>query len=1245
MPGAVAPCFVELDELGRQRRTSGFAVAATAKRTVPTRMLVELIGAENLQAIQHAFATAFDIPTVILDDDGFNVNEITHRVAFCEDHTRPSGAGPMCLRCDRRGMSISAQTHRPTIFHCWAKLWDCTIPIVSSQGELFGYFLSGQVFFEPQTDLGRYRRLAAQHGLDTEAYLNAVRAVRVMDADVYRRGIECIAVLARMIADQASAALRHRELLDTLLSANAQTRRLVAELDAIANAASQLGTAEGGEAAMARLCDALERVIPFDSVIVLRVESDGLLRPVMVRDPYAKPIAAWTPAIGSGFAGTVAASGEALRIADARAHPLFTPIDGVPVEAESVVALPLEHAGQVIGVLQIGRLERSPFSEHEADLLRILSPSFALALGSASQQRELQRMRAAADAQHQVLERLASSASLAELADLALSRAESLLGPARGVLRIIDDDAGGHLAGLHLPPEGQAEAIRRARDAIHRSHERLQLSVTHDGDDQLVVCPLHMSGESIGEMLLWPAKPASPADIELLDRFAHQLAAALGVTREKRRVRFSLAQSTRLATLVRNIRHAVSRPAVAEQLVRAHELISGGLETVVVLASPFPGMLELWRRGEHRPVARSELPVAGRPELRLPAPSDPLEEPGLIAAWGQRLIAQLPDVAAGDVSDALALSADGAQAGAVLVVGSRPPAPGGHATLEVLRWAADAALERIERSEASQAAAIRRSHSLVAAHEIALRLAPLAGPDEVARAICDELRSLADAEAVALIQRSGPRAPVVLAAVPARDRTGCRLLAERWCSVAEPVHEDGQLLISLTVNDGAECLLCADRCRRSVDPDALRIFAAHAAHVLGNAREHAAARAIAAEQERELASLRTSERSWRETVDAGAELLSASLDANGLSLIAGIVARSTGAAAAIYGTDGRRLAGGDAFPDELPGLVELSADDGCVTLASGHASPIAPGGELLGWLLEAPGGRRLEPAIQAAAASSAAVALGRDRAADLAEARVRGDYVEALLASDEPSAALLRRGRALGHDATAPHEVAVVSVQDTTGAELVELCRRSLRDLQGVLLTARADEVVLIGPEGGRWIDRVQDALSTTGPSRIGVGGSTAGAGYRASYAGASRAVAALQHLGRTGMIRIDGDGVEQLLLRATAPEHLTAFVRRVLEPLREYDRRRSSDLRRTLELCISHTWNLEAAARSAHIHHSTLRYRLERISTLTGLDPREAEDRLAFQLALLADRLLGAEIEDRPASRTEGDLPPRSRG
>ena len=258
------------------------AVAPETTRQSPTT-LVELIGRDTLQSIQDAFATAFDIPTVILDHEGRNVNEITFRVTFCEDLTRPSAAGERCLGCDVAAMRESEATRRPTTFRCWAGLNDSTVPIVSSDGRLFGHFLAGQVHYEAPADTSGFRAIAREIGLDEDAYEAAARAVRVIPEAVYRHRIDCLGILARMIADQASAALANRALLDDALSANEQTRRMTAELEAIASQVSLIAGGDDLLATVSRLVDAARDVVPFDGAAVF-LQQGADFSPVLVRD-------------------------------------------------------------------------------------------------------------------------------------------------------------------------------------------------------------------------------------------------------------------------------------------------------------------------------------------------------------------------------------------------------------------------------------------------------------------------------------------------------------------------------------------------------------------------------------------------------------------------------------------------------------------------------------------------------------------------------------------------------------------------------------------------------------------------------------------------------------------------------------------------------------------------------------------------------------------------------------------------
>jgi DNA-binding PucR family transcriptional regulator len=75
---------------------------------------------------------------------------------------------------------------------------------------------------------------------------------------------------------------------------------------------------------------------------------------------------------------------------------------------------------------------------------------------------------------------------------------------------------------------------------------------------------------------------------------------------------------------------------------------------------------------------------------------------------------------------------------------------------------------------------------------------------------------------------------------------------------------------------------------------------------------------------------------------------------------------------------------------------------------------------------------------------------------------------------------------------------------------------------------------------------------------------------------------------------------------------------------LADYDRRRSSQLVATLEQYLADRRSVTETARALTVHPNTLRQRLERIETLTGLDLTSA-DLLALELAVKLARLRAA--------------------
>ncbi|MFF0199878.1 PucR family transcriptional regulator [Streptomyces sp. NPDC005017] len=89
------------------------------------------------------------------------------------------------------------------------------------------------------------------------------------------------------------------------------------------------------------------------------------------------------------------------------------------------------------------------------------------------------------------------------------------------------------------------------------------------------------------------------------------------------------------------------------------------------------------------------------------------------------------------------------------------------------------------------------------------------------------------------------------------------------------------------------------------------------------------------------------------------------------------------------------------------------------------------------------------------------------------------------------------------------------------------------------------------------------------------------------------------------------------LLLPFVPDDVRRAFTARLLDPLRDYDRRHRAELIPTLEAFLECDGSWTRCASRLHLHVNTLRYRVGRIEQLTSRDLSRLEDKLDFFLAL----------------------------
>ena len=133
---------------------------------------------------------------------------------------------------------------------------------------------------------------------------------------------------------------------------------------------------------------------------------------------------------------------------------------------------------------------------------------------------------------------------------------------------------------------------------------------------------------------------------------------------------------------------------------------------------------------------------------------------------------------------------------------------------------------------------------------------------------------------------------------------------------------------------------------------------------------------------------------------------------------------------------------------------------------------------------------------------------------------------------------------------------------------------------------------------------------------------------------------------GASSVLGFDEIGVYRLLLSTMSenPDELQRFYADTVEPLIAYDEQYETDLVQTLETFLDCDGNVAQSAQRLFTHRHTIRYRLERVRELSGLDVGSSDGREKLSLGLKSMRVLGISTPQGPATEAgaEGGRVPR---
>ena len=420
---------------------------------------------------------------------------------------------------------------------------------------------------------------------------------------------------------------------------------------------------------------------------------------------------------------------------------------------------------------------------------------------------------------------------------------------------------------------------------------------------------------------------------------------------------------------------------------------------------------------------------------------------------------------------------------------------------------------------------------------------------------------------------------------------------------------------------------------------------------IDNARLHDEQACAAAEAERARDALQGQVAVLRRSSRLQQTLLTTVIEGGGLPAVVRAVAIELGSEAGVYGVDGGLLTGHSAtrLLGVLPPKIRTARggnEPELGAVAPRHwARPVYADGDRVGQVVLLPGPHTddLMEAAVGQVAMACSLALLRERAAGRARAEAIEQVVWDLLQgpvehrlaartrAQQLNLSLLGALRVLHGRLENLESLATEHGWDTSQTDRVR--REVLRTVRspdgghGLPLTSlRGNVLVAIAAELGRAPakDLVAGFSAAIGRDRPGLR-TTWGISREhrdvlelpSALNEARTASAAARRLGGQNVFLYEELGIVRLLLGSGDDPDLQTFIHEVTGPLVAYDKENDGALVRTLRAYFDADCSQRLAAERLFVHHKTLRYRLERIRQLTGLDLARHEDRMRADFAL----------------------------
>jgi sugar diacid utilization regulator len=376
-------------------------------------------------------------------------------------------------------------------------------------------------------------------------------------------------------------------------------------------------------------------------------------------------------------------------------------------------------------------------------------------------------------------------------------------------------------------------------------------------------------------------------------------------------------------------------------------------------------------------------------------------------------------------------------------------------------------------------------------------------------------------------------------------------------------------------------------------------------------------------------------RSFLEALDEVSEAVEAGA---GLPSVARAAGRALGASVIVLDSSSSVLAVACASPEDERAVMAREGDTDTVALRVAELT--------VGELRYRPRAEPPPAALLRLVGNLMGLELERARAPERASEEAVGDFLEDLLGrriTDREN--IVARAGELGCDLSSGATALVVRArpyhpeEGDWRARVVTLAERGARAIERGALAALTDmrderELVIFvpGPDAAGARRAAGAALRELEAHLPGFALTVARSRHTADPADLHRAGAEALLAANVAEARglaelsFEETGAYRLLLPAMSedPRELQGFFDETVAPLVTYDDQYETELVRTLESFLDADGNVAKTAEKLYTHRHTIRYRLERVKELSGLDVSSTDGRERLSLGLKAMRVLG---------------------